>query len=282
MSSLKEEKANIHELDSAYIQGMSLDFKPAPLFKRILAVAVDLGIITSVMYAAFLILFMLVGLIMGVDFATGGGLKTVFGNELGAVIIIIVVVLLVMASLLATHGYFIYFEHKKSYTLGKKLFGLKVISTDGHALSLAQCIKREIFRYVDMSLLFPGVISIILTEKNLRLGDIFSNTMVVHSEEEEQAENFLYIDKSDFEYLMEKLKPSPLDVDRSMKFLKEAHAYYIIKDDKVNFNKLMWVSLFRTKISNETNMNIEDESLLLFFSEYIHQLSNKQSKQKDR
>uniref|UniRef100_UPI004049E42A RDD family protein n=1 Tax=Gelidibacter sp. TaxID=2018083 RepID=UPI004049E42A len=66
-------------------------------------------------------------------------------------------------------------------TIGKRIMKIKVIKIDGYQASMADFVKRWIFRIVDMNML-TGVIalvSIIISKKSQRLGDIAAGTSVI-------------------------------------------------------------------------------------------------------
>lgn len=91
-------------------------------------------------------------------------------------------VVVISASMLAYIGYFVYFEITSGgQSPGKRLTGLRVISVDGAAVSPEQSAVRNILRLVD---LLPvsyaiGLVSILVTARNQRLGDLAAATMVV-------------------------------------------------------------------------------------------------------
>ncbi|MFN8283558.1 MAG: RDD family protein [Chitinophagales bacterium] len=66
-------------------------------------------------------------------------------------------------------------------SIGKKLLKIKVIKLNGNALDMNDYFTRWIYRFIDFmfSLGTIGVISIILSEKQQRLGDMIANTTVV-------------------------------------------------------------------------------------------------------
>lgn len=71
-------------------------------------------------------------------------------------------------------------------TIGNSLMGLKPISLINHngELSFSQSIKRHLLDPIDM---FPfgliGILTILNTEKNQRLGDLWAKTIVINNEQ---------------------------------------------------------------------------------------------------
>lgn len=65
-------------------------------------------------------------------------------------------------------------------TLGKKAFGLRVVSRSGLAINASQAMLRNILRGADLiPPFFPGVFAMMVNDRFQRLGDLASGTMVV-------------------------------------------------------------------------------------------------------
>lgn len=69
----------------------------------------------------------------------------------------------------------------KGQTVGKRLFGMRVIDAEGLSLQLSQVIIRNLLRLVDIMPLcyLVGGLSCLLTGRSQRIGDIAAGTMVV-------------------------------------------------------------------------------------------------------
>lgn len=82
--------------------------------------------------------------------------------------------------MLATAAYWIVPEWLFSVTLGKLLFGLRVLHLDGKKIKFPQSIKRNLLRLIDA---FPfylvGFLTAKLTPLHQRLGDLWAETLVV-------------------------------------------------------------------------------------------------------
>ncbi len=79
-------------------------------------------------------------------------------------------------------GYFVLFEMtQQGQGPGKRITGLRVIATSGASLSFEQSAVRNILRIVDMLPFGYGValVSILVTKRMQRLGDVAAGTMVV-------------------------------------------------------------------------------------------------------
>ncbi len=65
-------------------------------------------------------------------------------------------------------------------TPGKRALGIRVVSHDGLSINVSQSILRNLLRAVDLAPpLFPGVVSMVVTPRLQRLGDLASGTIVV-------------------------------------------------------------------------------------------------------
>ena len=86
---------------------------------------------------------------------------------------------LLIAYFVVIFGYFIIAEQiTKGQSVGKKLFGLRVIRENGLAVGLTQSVVRNLFRYF-VDILGIGVICVFFSKKNKRIGDMVASTIVV-------------------------------------------------------------------------------------------------------
>jgi len=83
--------------------------------------------------------------------------------------------------LLAGFAYFFLFEGLFAATLGKIVLGLRIVDVDGSACSWTAVFIRNILRFIDgLPILYlVGLISVAVTEKKQRLGDMAAHTLVV-------------------------------------------------------------------------------------------------------
>jgi uncharacterized RDD family membrane protein YckC len=81
---------------------------------------------------------------------------------------------------LLSFAYFIYFEAEYGQTPGKKVMDIVAVKEDGGDCDWPASIVRNVFRVVDgFAFYLLGMIFILLTDENQRLGDIVANTVVV-------------------------------------------------------------------------------------------------------
>jgi uncharacterized RDD family membrane protein YckC len=99
----------------------------------------------------------------------------VISPDLGRAIIVILVFVLNI-------GYPIALEWMlRGQTIGKRVFGLRVIDATGKRLELTQIMLRNLLRFVDLLplLYLVGGASLVLTKRCQRLGDMVANTVVI-------------------------------------------------------------------------------------------------------
>src|SRR5207253_4643105 len=111
---------------------------------------------------------LLVAILVGGRVLAGGG---------GAVLAILTV-----ASFLVVAAYDIVFEvFASGRTPGKGLNGLRVVRTDGSPVGFFTSAVRNVLRLADLlpGMYLAGIVSILVTRRNQRLGDLAAGTLVV-------------------------------------------------------------------------------------------------------
>ncbi len=144
----------------------SLEFPLAGIGSRFLALAID----TLLQTAAFIVLGAFAGLI-----AYEGLLKAI-GKQW-------VIAILLFAFFLVQLGYFAFFEAAwNGQTPGKRWTDLRVMRDSGQPISVQDAILRNLLRIVDHlpTLYATGIITILLSRQNKRIGDYVAGTVVVH------------------------------------------------------------------------------------------------------
>jgi uncharacterized RDD family membrane protein YckC len=139
-------------------EGIELEYTLAGLGSRFLAVATDVVLCVIVL-----------GALIGLEAALGGS-RT------------LLLLTLIVGSFLALFAYWIAFEVWASgRTPGKRLSGLRVLMASGQPVGFAPSAVRNLMRIVDIyaTAMIPGVVSIVLSKRNQRLGDLAGGTIVV-------------------------------------------------------------------------------------------------------
>ena len=161
-----------------------LEFALASIGNRFLAVAID----HFIQYLSiFLIAWMAISL-GNLGGPSGLGDPEHFFSEMPkwTLAVMIVGIFVIFAS------YFILFEWLwNGQTPGKRLLKLRVIREDGRPLTLWEAIARNLLRIADAipGFVFPvysvGLITIFLSNRDQRLGDVFAGTVVIRERTDE-------------------------------------------------------------------------------------------------
>lgn len=255
-------------IEQEVYQGLNVKYTPAPLGKRILAYVTDMSIIGA---ASYVLVF--VGMFLGIG--AGAILSVIVGEEedAGAAIALLAIIITFLLISFVSHAYFVYYEYKKGMTLGKKIFGLRVISKNGGKLTLGQCVLRETIRYIDVGLVIPGLLSTTISESRQRLGDMAAGTLVTHSAAREDRKNFLYVPQDRYMHMKAALHCQPIPSELKNHYLAFAYHKYIARKQVEPALEQQWVDQIRQYIKDSEEMKLNNEELLLFFGEYCNQLS---------
>lgn len=154
----------MNELSINTSQNVNVNFLTASLGERILAFGLDLILKGCFYFAVYLI-------------AEISDFPKLFENfdqfEMASIIFILAIPLLF---------YTLFFETLfDGQTPGKKIMKIKVVKIDGYQCSFADYLMRWVFRVVEIYIMsgIITVITIILNNKNQRLGDIVAGTAVI-------------------------------------------------------------------------------------------------------
>ena len=142
---------------------IALEFPLASAGSRFLAIAID----TLIQFGALFVLGLLAVLT-----------TTGFSREGGTWVLAI----LVLAGFVLYYGYFAVFEALwNGQTPGKRAIRLRVITTSGRPITVYDSLLRNLLRIVDQvpGVYAVGLLTVFLTERNQRLGDLAADTVVV-------------------------------------------------------------------------------------------------------
>ncbi|EDP94993.1 RDD family protein [Kordia algicida OT-1] len=123
-------------------------------------------------------------------------------------------------------------------TLGKKVMKIRVVKIDGYQASFVDYLIRWVFRIVDLNMLsgFIALISVIVTEKGQRLGDMTAGTSVI------SLKNRVLISHTILEEIGDNYKPLFPSViklsDNDMRIIKETFVIAKRARDYDTLNKL--------------------------------------------
>jgi uncharacterized RDD family membrane protein YckC len=93
------------------------------------------------------------------------------------------IAMMILVPFLLQWGYFALFEaFWNGQTPGKRVAKIRVIQQSGRAITLFESLARNLVRIIDFlpTSYITGVISIFVTSRNQRLGDLVAGTLVVH------------------------------------------------------------------------------------------------------
>ena len=160
-----------------------LAFALASIGNRFLAVAIDHFIQYFVIFVVAWASLSLSGI---------GGIETIENSEIfqempkWTIAVMIIVLFLIFA------GYFIFFEWLwNGQTPGKRLLKLRVIREDGRPITLWEAIARNLLRIFDavpgfvLPVYSVGLITIFLSGRDQRIGDMFAGTVVIRERTDE-------------------------------------------------------------------------------------------------
>lgn len=90
-----------------------------------------------------------------------------------------------VVALAISFGYYIYLEGNYGQTIGKMALGVVVVTEDGGPIDYRPAAIRTVLRIVDILpfLYLVGIVAVLLTDREQRLGDIVADTVVVRASE---------------------------------------------------------------------------------------------------
>lgn len=156
---------------------IALEFPLAGVGSRFLALAFD-SVVQAVLIAALVLVALIVRWVVEpTTQLTGAGPWTL--------------AILLAVGFIVYNAYFAIFEALwVGQTPGKRLVGLRVIDVTGRPLTVYAAILRNVLRLVDQ---LPGfyaiaIVSVLITERHQRLGDLAAGTVVVHERVEKMGD----------------------------------------------------------------------------------------------
>lgn len=163
---------------------VQLHFALASIGNRFIAVAIDHFI---QYFVIFLVVWATVTFTGAKDLSEEIGLENLVSEApKWAIAILIIVIFLLFA------GYFVIFEWLwNGQTPGKRLMKLRVIREDGRPITFWEALARNLLRLFDAfpGLAIPiysvGLISIFLSNRDQRIGDLFGGTVVIRERSDE-------------------------------------------------------------------------------------------------
>ncbi len=203
-------------------QNVNINFNTASIGERIVAFVVDLLIKAAYLLVMYFVFFRLFNL---------GQLLDQFDNWSRMSIIILIT--------FPIHIYTLVCESlMEGQTFGKKLMKIKVVKIDGFQASFGDYLMRWFFRLIDVfsNSGIIGLVSMIVSKNNQRLGDIASGTAVI------SLKSQVNISHTILENLKEDYKPVFPQVialsDNDIRIIKENYQKALKIDDRQVISKL--------------------------------------------
>jgi uncharacterized RDD family membrane protein YckC len=170
---------------------IDLQYDLAGLGSRFMAIAID-TLIQGVVVAALVTVFG-----FGAAFFAVSS-RDVLGRD-GFLVVSVGIAVAILLTFLLTWGYFLIFELIwNGQTPGKRIAGIRVLTTRGEPVTLVHALVRNLLRLVDMlpTSYMIGVISILVTRRGQRLGDLAAGTVVVRERHAELPRTLPPLDPS--------------------------------------------------------------------------------------
>ncbi len=203
-------------------QNVNINFNTASIGERIVAFLVDLLIKAAYVLLIYFVFFRVFNL---------GQLLDQFDNWSRMAIIILIT--------FPIHIYTLVCESlMEGQTFGKKLMKIKVVKIDGFQASFGDYLMRWFFRLIDVfsNSGIIGLVSMIVSKNNQRLGDIASGTAVI------SLKSQVNISHTILENLKEDYKPVFPQVialsDNDIRIIKENYQKALKIDDRQVISKL--------------------------------------------
>jgi len=139
-------------------------------------------------------------------------------------------------------------------TIGKKIMKIKVISLTGDQATIGQYIIRWLFRMIDIYTFsaLPAFITVIVSEKKQRIGDIVGGTTVIRTVPRTNFQQTIYTPTPESNYTVSFPEVSSLS-DKDMQLIKEV----ILSVHKTGNTMLAYQAAEKIKQTLQINSNLE-------------------------
>ena len=230
-------------------QNVDLDYEAAGVGYRLLAALLD---------ETFKLIYIIICfIILGLSNKSGSTLYR--GDETYTLYTV-----LIIAALPYTLYYFLSEVFMNGQSFGKKIVGIKVVKLDGTQPGVSSYMIRSLLRIIDNSLV--GLLTIAVTEKSQRLGDLAAGTTVIKtSSKVSLRDTILYKPISNYKIVFDQVS---LLSDKDVGIIKE------ILDHSLTNNKLKNLTLLAQKVKLKMGVTttLKDEeflkTILLDYSHY--------------
>ena len=230
-------------------QNVDLDYEAAGIGYRLLASLLDETF--KIIY--IIICLMILGLSHKNDSSiySGGGTYTLY-------------TFLIIAALPYTLYYFLSELFMNGQSFGKKIVAIKVVKLDGTQPGVSSYMIRSLLRIIDNSLV--GLLTIAVTEKSQRLGDLAAGTTVIKtSSKVSLRDTILYKPISNYKIVFDQVS---LLSDKDVGIIKEILDHSLTNNKRENLTLL--AQKVKLKMGVTTTLKDEEflKTILLDYSHY--------------
>ena len=234
-------------------QNVVLEYEAAGVGYRILAALLD-----SVFMAVYVGVMLL---IFGLGFAR----TNFFKNDPDQYLLI---GLLILLSLPITLYHFLSETLMNGQSLGKKVLGIKVVKLDGTQAGIGSYFLRSIMRIIDMQISngVVALISIAVTDKSQRIGDMAAGTTVIKlGSNVTLRDTILYKKIDEYKIVFEQVS---LLNDKDIDIIKDI-LQHSIQNNKLNNLQVLSLKV-KTKMGVESSLSHKEflQTVLLDYSHY--------------
>lgn len=248
--------------------GLAIEHRPSPILKRIMAYSIDLGIFYVWLIAVYILAVFTVILILSLRGFYISGDFTRSPDSLTITVLLVLGVIFLAVVITFYHAYFIVNEFQRGTTPGKSVMGLYLVSLEGSRLNIWQSVVRDFMRYVDALLIVPGLLSMVISGRNRRIGDYMAATVVCHSDYTLLRSHSLFLSREDLEKLRSIIRFFPLSSAETKRVLSSAMFYYIIRRIAPTANELQqFATLLNEKIQIPEEFAIDQHTRFLYVAE---------------
>ncbi len=193
-------------------ENVDLHLELAGLGNRILASLIDLIIMVLTMLL-FIILVVLI--CMGVD-------RMGLATELKSKVFVYIGMFAIFVLFLIQTGYHIFFEGVwQGQTPGKRLTQIRVVEANGQPVGWASVFIRNLVRNIDVTIVFVGLLVMLIDKHERRLGDMAAGTIVIRERKQELSLDKIVLEtNAKPDQLLDIGRLSPQDYDLLLQFLR--------------------------------------------------------------
>ena len=232
-------------------QNVDLEYEAAGLGYRLLATLLD-----GLFMAVYIVI---IGLLLGVINWINAGIIHSHQYLLGTALVVLGLPVLLYHFLSETF--------MNGQSLGKKIMGIKVVKLDGTQAGVSSYMIRSLFRVIDVHLTngLAALISIAVSEKSQRLGDMAAGTTVIKKESSVSLKDtILYRQVPGYTLIFEQVS---LLSDKDIAIIKE------VLDHSIRNNRYENLKLLADKVKVKMGVNVpwsDQDFLRTVLLDYSH------------